>query len=509
MAVDAPPRTLGELAALLGGRIHGVAADTPLTGLCVDSREARPGEAFFALRGSRSSGALHARDALARNAALVVCDAPIEGVGPWLEVPSAQAALIVAADAWYGAPQRDLDLVGVTGTKGKTTTAQVAGGALGALGRKAAVFGTVAHDVGAGEPEPSHNTTPGPLELRRLLARARENGCGTAVLEVSSHALHQQRTRGLRFAVGVFTNLAHDHLDYHGDPDAYFEAKALLFTGLDEDATAVLNRGDACFQRLVERCAGPVLTFGEGPGVDLGFSDLVLGIGGTEFRLLVRGEDQGVLRTRLVGRHNVLNVLAAVGALAALGQDPVLAARAACAVAAVRGRLERVAGAQDLDAFVDYAHTEDALRAVLSFLRDVGAAPVVCVVGCGGDRDRTKRPRMARAAAELSERVVLTSDNPRSEDPLAILREMLGGLDAAQRARAEVVPDRREAIRRAVLEAPAGATVLVAGKGHEATQVMGDTTLPFDDVLEVRAALHERSGRFREPPAGRGPFPGS
>jgi UDP-N-acetylmuramoyl-L-alanyl-D-glutamate--2,6-diaminopimelate ligase len=307
----------------------------------------------------------------------------------------------------------------------------------------------------------------------------------------------------------VFTNLAHDHLDYHAGPEAYFEAKALLFSGLSEDATAVLNREDPTFARLVERCAGPVLTYGEGPRVDLGFLDLVLDISGTRFRLLVRGEDQGVLSTRLVGRHNVLNLLAAVGALSALGHDPLLAAQAAAAVPAIRGRLERVGGGEDLQAFVDYAHTEDALRAVLGFLREVGAAPIVCVVGCGGDRDRAKRPRMARAAAQLSDRVVLTSDNPRSEDPRAILREMLAGLDDAERKRAEVVADRREAIRRAVLEAPAGATVLVAGKGHEAVQVVGDTTLPFDDVLEVRAALEERSGRAPGSPLSRGPSPRS
>ncbi|MFM8979076.1 MAG: Mur ligase family protein, partial [Planctomycetia bacterium] len=329
--------------------------------------------------------------------------------------------------------------------------------------------------------------------LRRLLARARANGCDCAVMEVSSHALHQGRTAGLDFRAGVFTNLASDHLDYHKTLEAYRDAKALLFAGLGPQATAVLNREDPAWPAMAARCHGSVLTYGADPAADLRFERLALAADRSRFRLLAGGQAHDV-ETSLVGRHNVLNLLAAVGAAMALGVEPVLAAEGAAALPGVRGRLERVDG-PDLHVFVDYAHTEESLRQVLGFLREVGARPLACVVGCGGDRDRTKRPRMARVAVEQADTAVFTSDNPRTEDPLAILQEMLAGLDGAQRARAAVVPDRREAIRRAVLEAPPGGSVLVAGKGHEDYQVVGRVKLPFDDVTEVREALRLRAAR--------------
>jgi UDP-N-acetylmuramoyl-L-alanyl-D-glutamate--2,6-diaminopimelate ligase len=495
MATVVRPRTLADLRDLLQARPAGSFDPArPLAGLCDDSRAARPGVAFFARRGSRADGRAFVRDALARGVSVVVCEGEQEADVPALLVPDARAALRRAADAWYGRPQDVLRLVGITGTKGKTTTAHVLQAALEACGLHAARLGTIAYDVGAGEPEPSHNTTPGALDLRRLLARARDADCRAAVLEVSSHALDQGRTDGLDFAAAVFTNLASDHLDYHGDPASYFEAKARLFEGLSVGGAAVLNREDAAWTRLAERVRGRVLTYGLAPEADLRAEDVRLSADGTRFRLVVAGEGQRDVSIPLVGRHNVLNVLAALGACLALGFDPMVAADGAARVARVSGRLERVAAEGDVEAFVDYAHTEDALRQVLVFLRTVGAVPLTCVVGCGGDRDRSKRPRMARVAVELADRVIFTSDNPRGEDPGAILSDMTSGLSPQERERVTVIPDRRAAIEQAVRGAPSGGTVLVAGKGHERTQIVGDRQLPFDDVAEVRRALGGRAG---------------
>ncbi len=496
MAALARPRTLEDLVELLAARAEGPCDPAcAITGLADDSRAVEPGQVFFARRGSTADGATFARDALARGAAAVVAAESLAADAPTLVVDDVERALRSAADAWYGRPQDDMALVGITGTKGKTTSAWITAGALRACDLKPAVLGTIAHDLGDGQLEPSLNTTPGVLELRRLLARARDAGCKAAVLEVSSHALDQARTAGLQFAAGVFTNLASDHLDYHGDPEAYFAAKAKLFEALAPTATAVLNREDAAWTRLAERCHGSVLTYGTSPEADLRAEAVQLTPDSTRFRLHVAGDGQCDVRTRLVGMHNVMNLLAALGACTGLGLDPVVAAQGAAAVEQVPGRLERVEGAADVDAFVDYAHTEDALRQVLVFLRSVGAVPVTCVIGCGGDRDRSKRPRMARVAVEQADVAIFTSDNPRTEDPESILADMTAGLDADERARVTVIADRRAAIAHAVRTAPAGATVLVAGKGHETYQILGTQRVPFDDAAVTRDALLERDAQ--------------
>ncbi|MFV1959881.1 MAG: UDP-N-acetylmuramoyl-L-alanyl-D-glutamate--2,6-diaminopimelate ligase, partial [Planctomycetota bacterium] len=412
----------------------------------------------------------------------------------------------------YARPQDALRPVGTTGTKGKTPTAWLAGAALRAGGLEAAVLGTVVHDLGPAGRRGATNTTPGVLEIRRLLAQARDAGCRAAVLEVSSHALHQGRTAGLEFAAAVFTNLGHDHLDYHRDLDEYAEAKRRLFRGLDPASTAILNRDEAMWRRMAEGCRGRILTFGTDERADLCVHDLRLDRDHTDFVLGVQGTPEGrgaaTVRTALVGRHNPLNLAAAVGAALSLGVDLERAAQGAAGVAQVPGRLERVLPGGDLSVFVDYAHTDGALRAVLGFLREVGATPLTCVVGCGGDRDRTKRPRMARTAATLCERVVLTSDNPRTEDPIRILEEMEAGLEANARRHVAVQVDRREAIREAILGAPSGGTVLVAGKGHETYQILDEERIPFDDVEEVREALRLRravGSAIAAPPASNTP----
>jgi UDP-N-acetylmuramoyl-L-alanyl-D-glutamate--2,6-diaminopimelate ligase len=497
-ATPSRPRTAGALAALLGGapagvRLVGAPPATPVKGLADDSRDVRAGDAFFARSGSRVEGSGYARAALASGAALVVAREVVAHDVPTLLVPDVEAALRAVADAWWGTPQEALDLVGITGTKGKTTTSWLVRGALAAAGRRCAVLGTIAYDVGDGVPRDASNTTPGALALRRLLADARDAGSTACAMEVSSHALHQGRVEGLDFRVAVLTNLASDHLDYHETPEAYFEAKALLFSRLDPTATAVLHRDDPSWARFAAKTRSRVVTYGTRPECDVRASDVRLAADGTTFRVAFAGDGDVEVRTPLVGRHNVANLLGAIAAAKALGVEGVVAAEGAAAVSGIRGRLERVEPSGDLHVFVDYAHTEDALRQVLGFLNTVGALPLTCVFGCGGDRDRTKRPRMGAVAAELSDRVIVTSDNPRTEDPQRILREVEAGIAPGSRATASTVADRREAIRRAILEAPAGSTVLVAGKGHEDYQIVGAAKVPFDDVTEARAALALRA----------------
>jgi len=506
MIMAPPPRSadgLRRVLAALGNdvRLEGVATTTPVTGLADDSREVLEGDVFFARAGSRLDGVAYARAAVARGATLVVSSERIAADIPTLIVPDVEAALRGAADAWYGRPQDALDLVGITGTKGKTTTSYLVRAALAASGRRVAVFGTIAYDVGDGVRRDASNTTPGALALRRLLAQARDAGATACVMEVSSHALDQGRTEGLEFRAGVLTNLASDHLDYHKTPQAYFEAKSRLFRALPRSSAAILNRDDPAWARFAACARSRVLTYGATPECDVRATRIDLAADGTSFRLLMGGETELTVRTPLVGRHNVSNFLAAIGAATALGVDPVTAVEGASTLSGVRGRLERVECESDLHVFVDYAHTEDALRQVLGFLRTVGALPLTCVFGCGGDRDRTKRPKMGAVAAELSDRVVLTSDNPRTEDPQAILREVEAGIPAAAGAKTLVIADRREAIRRAIHEAPPGSTVLIAGKGHEDYQILGTEKVPFDDVTEAREALvaraRERASRRR------------
>ncbi len=464
-----------------------------VTGLADDSRRVQPGDLFFARRGSEADGARFAASAIAAGAIAVVADQPLEADAPVLLVEDVDAALVVAADRFHGAPQEGLALVAITGTKGKTTTAHVIAGALRAAGIRTAMLGTIQHELGDGTAIPAANTTPGVLELRRLLAAARDAGATVAVMEVSSHALDQGRTRGLSFQVAVFTNLASDHLDYHKTVEAYEAAKRSLFEGLGAEATAVGNAEDPAWDRMRAATRAQSVDYGFADAAGLRAADVRLSLGVTHFLLHFPDGDVRAVETHLVGRHNLLNLLAAVGAAQALGVARDEALAGATSVHEIPGRLQRVGAARELHAFVDYAHTEEALRQVLGFLREVGADPLTCVVGCGGDRDRTKRPLMASVAATLSDRAVFTSDNPRNEDPERILDDMFAGLgDAELRHKSARIPDRRAAIRRAVTEAPIGATVLVAGKGHERYQIVGTERLPFDDVTEVEAALAQR-----------------
>jgi UDP-N-acetylmuramoyl-L-alanyl-D-glutamate--2,6-diaminopimelate ligase len=301
--VPPAPRTLRLLAERIGAlAVPQTDADSPIRGIEDDSRRVLPGQVFFARRGSRADGTAYARDAARRGAVAVVADGPIEAGLPVVRVADAAAALRAAADAWYGRPQDALDLLGVTGTKGKTTTTWLAAAGLRGVGRPTALLGTVLHEPAPGFAREADNTTPGPLELRRLLAEARDLGATAAALEVSSHALDQGRVEGLEFRVAVFTNLASDHMDYHGTPEAYFEAKARLFTGLEPEATAVLNREDPMWARLAARCRGRVLTYGFSPEADFRATGLRTSIDRTLFDLRASGYGEFTVETRLVGR---------------------------------------------------------------------------------------------------------------------------------------------------------------------------------------------------------------
>jgi UDP-N-acetylmuramoyl-L-alanyl-D-glutamate--2,6-diaminopimelate ligase len=479
-----------ELLRSLPGEAPGAVADRDVTGLADDSRRVRPGDCFVAVPGEREDGARYIPEAVARGAVAVVAARipdPAPGV-PCVRVRDVRAAAARLAGAFFGHPSERMDVAGITGTKGKTTTAFFLRSILEAAGRPCGLIGTVRYVVGT-RTLPAPNTTPGPVVLQGLLAEMAASGSRAAAVEVSSHALVQRRVEGVRFRVGIFTNLAQDHLDYHGTLEAYRDAKGLLFASLEPGATAVLHVDDPASAHYRSLTRVPVVGFGLGPGADVGAEIHAVDFRGTRLTLRA-GAERVPVATRLLGRHNVCNLLAAAAAARAMGVDLDAIRRGVEALDAVPGRLEPVDAGQDFAVMVDYAHTEASLRNVLECLRPLARARLVCVFGCGGDRDHGKRPAMGRVAEALADAVILTSDNPRSEDPEAILAEIRAGMREPGRAR--VMVDRRAAIREAVDGASAGDIVLIAGKGHETVQVFRDVTLPFDDRLEAREALRER-----------------
>jgi UDP-N-acetylmuramoyl-L-alanyl-D-glutamate--2,6-diaminopimelate ligase len=480
----------GEAAALLTAALPGKALPGGLperfTGIATDSRKALPGTLFLAVPGAKEDGAAYAADAVRRGAAAVVAARPLDLPVPVVVVPDLRAAAADLAAAFHGRPAETVACCGITGTKGKTTTAFLLHAVLEGAGAPAGLLGTVEYRVGERR-LPAPNTTPGPLELQALLADMRAEGCRHAVLEVSSHALEQRRTRGIPFRVAILTNMASDHMDYHGTFEAYRAAKGLLFEGLDREAAACLNGADPSADWFAARCPGRVIRYGLAPGDEVGAEGVEAGPEEIVFTLRVGGA-RAAVRSPLLGTHNVENLLAAAAGAHGQGLPVDAIAPGLSRLSGVPGRLERVDdGSGGFRVLVDYAHTEDSLRRVLGFLRPVTPGRLLVLGGCGGDRDRTKRPRMARAMAEGADGAIFTADNPRSEDPAAILAEMLAGLPAG--APVEVVPDRREAIRRLVARARPGDTLLIAGKGHEAYQIVGERTLPFDDREEARRAL--------------------
>jgi len=468
-----------------------VAHDRPVSGLFDDSRRVQPGGVFVALRGTRVDGHGFVKDALRRGAAVVVGEHVERTNGALVvNVADARAALARLAVRWHGLDNRlgrTFKLLGVTGTNGKSTTAFMAQAILRAAGSPCGLLGTVQYDL-CRRCVTADMTTPGPLDLAALLRECADAGAAAAVLEVSSHALEQRRADGLRFSAAAFTNLTQDHLDYHRTLEAYAAAKARLFEQLDASGVAVVNADDPRHERMLQGCRARVLRYSLERPAEIMAAITRDTIEGTLYRLRIDGRDL-VLHNALVGRHNVYNAMAAAGLALAAGAPPDAVAAGLATVRNIPGRLQRVPGIQGVQVFVDYAHTPDALRNVARVLRPLTCGRLIVVFGCGGERDRPKRPLMAQAAAEFAHAIIVTSDNPRSEDPRAIIAEILTGFDEQSIRRVLVEPDRRRAIHAALAAARPGDIVLIAGKGHENYQVVGPQKLHFDDVeVAIQAA---------------------
>ena len=487
--------TIGEVLAGVEVR-DGLAPElggAPVSGLEYDSRRIEPGHLFFAFLGQRFDGRRFAPEARRRGAVAVVCEAPQPDYdeGPWIEVPHGRKALALASRNFYCEAAAAVAATGITGTNGKTTTAYLLDSVLRAAGKTTAMIGTIEYLL-AGERRPAGNTTPESLDVYRILEELRRLGGTHAVMEVSSHALDQGRVYGLPFHTAVFTNLSRDHLDYHGTMEDYFRAKCLLFEadGRPAPPHAVINADDEWGAKIPLAEGTKVLRFGLGPGADVRAAKVSAGFDGIRFRLECCGRPSHEVESPLLGRVNVYNILAAWAAGLTYGLEPEAIHEGIRNCRSVPGRFERIDEGQPFLVIVDYAHTDDALRNVLAAARDLEPKRILTVFGCGGDRDRTKRPLMGEAAARGSDFVVVTSDNPRSEDPLAIINDALVGLrryDVPHRTE----PDREAAIRIALNEANAGDLVLIAGKGHETCQVVKDRKIPFDDREVARRILRE------------------
>lgn len=471
-------------------------ANPQITQLCFDSRQVKPGSLFVAIRGTEADGHRYIAEAAKAGAAAVVCerpapDFPAAASLPMIAVDDSRKTLGDLASAFYNNPSSRVRVIGITGTKGKTTTSYILKSILAACGVECGVLGTIGYEA-FGKVEPALTTTPDAITIQRFLDRLARPNAGYAAMEVSSHALSQHRTRGITFASGVFTNLSGDHLDYHKTMAAYLEAKAQLFDSLTPFASAVIN-GD-CRQslpRLIQTEARPIL-YGRTPRTQglclIRAEDVRVSQGATQFRLILPGTKPLQVTLPLVGYHNVDNTLAAASCAWSLGIDPGQIHRGLETLKAVPGRLEAIDGGQPFSVYVDYAHTDASLQSVLQALRTVNPrSRIICLFGCGGMRDRTKRPRMAAVAEQLANAVIVTSDNPRTEDPRAIINDVLAGFRKPQQVRVEL--DRRAAINEALAMAHEGDVVLLAGKGHETYQICADGRSPFDDREVARAAL--------------------
>jgi UDP-N-acetylmuramoyl-L-alanyl-D-glutamate--2,6-diaminopimelate ligase len=483
---------LSELIHGLGAEVRG-SGDPEITGVAHDSRTVEPGDLFVATVGQRFDGRAFVRDAVARGAVAVLGPAPqadVETEVPWVVTGDPRALLGPLAARAYGHPDRELVLAGVTGTNGKSTVATLLTAILDAAGRPAGFIGTLGYRFG-GRTFPGGHTTPEASDLFRTLRRMRDAGAEAVAMEVSSHALDMGRVQGLELDAAVFTNLSRDHLDYHPDMESYFQSKRRIFGLLKSGARPAVNLDDPWGKRLAAELPD-ALTFGAGGDVEAREVTLdATGIRGTV--RTPRGEIR--ITTPLLGRYNLANLLAATAGAEILGLPHEAVARAFAGQRPVPGRMEPVDCGQPFAVFVDYAHTDAALEAALRSAREMeGIEKVAVVFGCGGDRDPGKRPLMGRVSGELADLPVATSDNPRSEDPLAILAAVEEGLKESGNRSYRMVADRREAIRQALAAAGPGWAVVVAGKGHEREQIIGDRKLPFSDFDEIEKALEERFG---------------
>jgi len=469
-----------------------------VTNIAYDSRKVGPGAVFVCLSGLHSDGHRFVRDAVSLGAVAVVVerDVQVDGAVRVL-VPDSRKALALLACRFYGDPSRRLKIAGITGTNGKTTVSYLVQSICSQAGIRAGVIGTIGYDVGDVTLKGSH-TTPEAPEFQELLSKMVAQGITHAAVEVSSHALAFGRSYGTEFDVVVFTNLTRDHLDFHGTFDEYQKAKLRLFTGAERKTwkkgppTAILNLDDPFFDALAEVAGDKMIGYSISKAADLRVGDFEHFSGGSKFSIVWRGQNLEV-RLSLPGVFNVMNALAAFGVGVCFGIDERQIVRGLEAVKGVRGRLELVERGRAFSVFVDYAHTSDALSNVLRTVREITKGNLICVFGCGGDRDRGKRSEMGRVSGALADYTIVTSDNPRSEEPFSIITEIEKGI-LETKGRYEIIPDRREAIRHAIARAREGDSVLIAGKGHEDYQILGNKVVHFDD-REVAAEFLGESSR--------------
>lgn len=480
----------------LAGSPCGEGPDFEIRFVTEDSRRARPGALFVAVPGGKADGHAFAEAAVANGAVAVLGDhAGLDMLAgkPYLSAANPRRAAGIIAHALAGDPSRKLCAIGVTGTNGKSSTIYLVQAILNHAGHRCAKLGTLGYDFGGAEHWTTEHTTPFAEDLAKTFADAVAAGCTHLVMETSSHALEQERTAGIHFRVGAFTNLTQDHLDYHKTMDEYRAAKLKLFHGLaGEDAAAVVNAEDPSASHFLDVAKVRTITFGKkGP---VAATDLSGTFSGTKFTLKTPWGEATVVM-RLLGQHNVANALCAAAICGALGVPVRQIAEGIAALKAVPGRFEPVNAGQDFYVVVDYAHTDDGLRNVLEAARTLSKGRLICVFGCGGDRDKTKRPKMGAVAAKLADFSIVTSDNPRTEDPHRILLDIEVGMQHAGKKKGDdywVIEDRAEAIRRAIEIAKPADFVMIAGKGHEDYQILGTTKIHFDDREIARAMLEPR-----------------
>ncbi len=457
--------------------------DREITGITCDSREAKEGMLFAAIPGEQVDGHAYAAKAVEQGAAVVLAERPIGTSAQEILVPSTRAAFQTLCANYFGNPERDMKFLAVTGTNGKTSTTQFVKSILDGLGVKAGLLGTVYNQIGA-ETFPAAFTTPEPYQLFSLLRRMRDAGVETVVLEVSSQAMDQRRVDSLPFAVAGFTNLTQDHLDYHKTMENYKEAKARLFTMAEK---GVLNLDDATGKEWAERFGG--LTYSAQGDADLTASEIRMDVSGVQYRLSY-GAESAEIRVSTPGLFTVSNTLCAAGVLLQAGYSFEQVTNGLNQIPKVPGRAEIITEGYPFSVMLDYAHTPDALENILSTIRTYAKGRVITLFGCGGDRDRTKRPKMAQAAAQYSDALIVTSDNPRTEDPAAIIREILVGLEGST-VPYTVIENRKEAIGYAIRNAQKDDLILLAGKGHEDYQIIGTTKNHFDEKEIVKEFLEQ------------------
>jgi UDP-N-acetylmuramoyl-L-alanyl-D-glutamate--2,6-diaminopimelate ligase len=490
--------TLTGLAGAAGDLVTEVRrdADVRVTGLAYDSRRVQQGDLFFCVPGTTQDGHRFAAPAVAAGAVALVVERPTGSGVAEIEVTDARRAMARMSAAFYDRPSDDMLVLGVTGTNGKTTTAYLLESILAAAGKTTGLIGTIETRV-AGEIRPGVRTTPESLDLQHLFADMRDRGVAAVAMEVTSHALVLHRVESVRYAAAAFTNLSQDHLDFHADMEDYFAAKRELFVP-SRTARAAINADDPWGRRLLEEVEDiPRVGYGVAEDADVRASRVGLRPDGSDF-VLHAGDAEVKIATPLAGAFNIYNCLAAAATALEAGIDMDAVERGIATLQAVPGRFEAISMGQPFAVIVDYAHTPDSLDNVLRAARRLSLAGdtdgrVLCAFGCGGDRDRSKRPLMGSAVARLADVSIVTSDNPRSEDPMAIINEILEGVLAERPSGPDaVLPDRREAIRHAISNARAGDVVVIAGKGHESGQEFADRTIPFDDRDEARDALRDK-----------------